>query len=1233
MDWGYFFRNLKKPFEKPNEIIREEKKGAHTAWTMLWEFVQAVEGEWSPEVLRNCYFRMPAVRRCIDQVCKQTLLDQNWGFVGKKEGFLLNDVANSGRETFFDVLWQFLSDILVLDKGVLQKVLSNANSVVEVFCRDASTFKEKMDTFGTITGYKQIATVNGQKKEIDFSIDEIVFVKGFPKTYTKRGEPIICSIASEISGVLNWLSSWSKQGSKRKNPFGVLHMSEIGKEARDRAEKSFGTALQTDDAMRIIDGVEKLGWVPFDNNFRELSVKPIIDYCDKVIEKGFGFFDGLDKTSSLVDLLSEHLEEKLNTFLLAGMKAKFVLTKRIRPEEVQGLVTSGLITLNAGRKVWSLAPVKGGDILYVKSPTGLTTPKELGEGKVEELRAVEVEEVEEEQEPIPLERQAKKEPVEARAKNYRISALTGSRVYGPHEQEFIEKRRKLIHEYRGKLYTSYFKFKKSVEGLVVQRGLITRAVADDAETQLNNMIDEWSPIVDDYFNKATDLGKWNSDHYYKPVGGVNWGSVDLSTQKRELTEEKLDWPRSYAERHLYPSVRQLSDASPEERTDLLNKINTTLTGWVWQVALYASVLGDVANIPLIEGLKAISVPREYRRFLWVGMGDGNSCKVCAQLAGIEFSAYELPMRPKSADLPCCTNCRCILIPVLREYAQESKFVGRLFNVKRWLKGDPTFKWESFIPQFKLSNTATAQLLWNRIPGAMRKEYWAGVVVKDVPGLRTVRSSMKDGIRTIMVPKPFKDSHVTQFVEALQPWKRAEAQIPDLVNSVFGKIMFDIRDEYYRVYLREAKKITTNMLDDAARTLKVKVPVKLVGPERYAFVEKEFRNIVIAGRNPKLPSFFRKHKLDIDWWMDPKSFFNIDEFMKKNFSWFITDYEGFRRLPWAPVFQEFLWTHVNKIHPREYIRLVRKAARVPWRADHKIPDILKLVTPAFTKTMTAAQRREGLTWLEEMLTRYPGLRRKEFFKDLRALVVHDNFALCKYSETTVVDPTLLRNFGVKSKYSIFTVPEVYPTAHEMGHHIWKIYIAPNPEARARVLELRRWLLSSLIINAKVYKLTPKNVRWLEREYVKVLKDPWHFIDSTKLSSMMDGMKSGYPLSLRSYCLADPSDIFANAFALSVTSPVVARGSAVQVVDEIEAIVRQFVLKETLPKTTVTKLLALRKAMIEKLLRSEEILDPEMKKRLLLELRRIIKKDPKLGTDPLTIELIDAWETALKEMGEM
>ncbi|MFN3466749.1 MAG: phage portal protein, partial [Candidatus Brocadiales bacterium] len=263
-------------------------------------------GQLPASILRDIYRKSSAVRPAVDQISRSVAfapwkLQPMEGHQASREDlmavkeFLKN--PNRTNESFSQLLYKALRDLLVLDVAVIEKVRNEEGRVVELFARDAATFTVSTDpTNSYITGFEQrLPTRDKNGLHIRYELrrfppQDIVWIVLNPGTDTQYGYPIIETIVNEVAALLFSMKSIARYFTHDEIPPGILVFGRLGKEAFDRAKEWF-RSRRGEEGKRELPmfwDVEGASYIPFQRPFREMQLAELSAQIERIVFRNFG---------------------------------------------------------------------------------------------------------------------------------------------------------------------------------------------------------------------------------------------------------------------------------------------------------------------------------------------------------------------------------------------------------------------------------------------------------------------------------------------------------------------------------------------------------------------------------------------------------------------------------------------------------------------------------------------------------------------------------------------------------------------------------------------------------------------------------------------------------------------------------------------------------------------------------------------------------------------------------
>ena len=382
----------------PNVATRAASAGT---WPFSFGAQPQAFGRLGYPLLRDIYEMSSSVRPIVDGLAREVAY-LPWKVIYKDRAYhdpvetkditKFLEMPNLDRETLAIVLTKFVTDLLVIGKGVIQKV-RDANGILrELLAKDAALFAPKYDSFGILYGYMEYERGSITPYMLH-PLEDIIYRNFTPNTYRPSGTPIIETCVNEISLLMLSIKTIGWTFTNDEIPPGILSVGKIATEALERARASFEANRGIDKSsnqIKVIDNVEgDVKWIQLTRPFRELQVAELIPIIEKIVVKNFGvssvesgLADAAQGTariavsasqSKLVGPLMELISEALTLEVLAELdpNVEFLHSKVPQQDflpQTQAWIQlwrSGLASRNRALLALGQDPVEGGDIFTV----------------------------------------------------------------------------------------------------------------------------------------------------------------------------------------------------------------------------------------------------------------------------------------------------------------------------------------------------------------------------------------------------------------------------------------------------------------------------------------------------------------------------------------------------------------------------------------------------------------------------------------------------------------------------------------------------------------------------------------------------------------------------------------------------------------------------------------------------------------------------------------------------
>jgi len=345
-------------------------------------------------VLRDLYKLSPAIRPAVDSITREVstlpwkVIHKDYKYHSTSE---LNDIIdfldhpNLDREDLAIVLSKFIHDLLVVGKGVIEKVRNPYGDIIELVARDAILFAPKTNSYGFIINYVEYkrdtyTPAHSHRKE------NIIFRYFTPTTYTFSSIPIIETIINEVAVLMLSVQAIGWSLTRDEIPPGILHLGNIGEVALERAKASFEATkgILNQSKIRVVDNVDAVNWVQFTRPFREIQLAELMPMIERIVARNFGLspvessladvargvaeMSFRSSQSKLIKPMMTMVAGAINKEIVEDFNKKAMFIFSSVPQESMGersraygeMVDRGLITDNEARVNLGFDPVPGG---------------------------------------------------------------------------------------------------------------------------------------------------------------------------------------------------------------------------------------------------------------------------------------------------------------------------------------------------------------------------------------------------------------------------------------------------------------------------------------------------------------------------------------------------------------------------------------------------------------------------------------------------------------------------------------------------------------------------------------------------------------------------------------------------------------------------------------------------------------------------------------------------------
>lgn len=262
-----------------------------------------------PRVLHLMYENNPIVRRAVDVIISE-IISTKWKIVpvSHERNDVLEDTEkelqtkirdffeyiNEDGETFRTIMKKFLYDILVVDRGVLEKVRSpNGKELKELYAINGGEIKIVKDIHGKTLRYVQDLSSAGVTglKQVEFKPDELVVFMNRPRTKSAYGFPVLETIHRTVTAYV-YAEGYNRQYFENSNtPRGILDLGKNIREDQLDRFREFWEAENTGKPHRtmVLGGAAgEVKWIQVSNTSKDMELMQYLNWLTKIILLAFG---------------------------------------------------------------------------------------------------------------------------------------------------------------------------------------------------------------------------------------------------------------------------------------------------------------------------------------------------------------------------------------------------------------------------------------------------------------------------------------------------------------------------------------------------------------------------------------------------------------------------------------------------------------------------------------------------------------------------------------------------------------------------------------------------------------------------------------------------------------------------------------------------------------------------------------------------------------------------------
>ena len=391
--------------------------------------------------LWEIYRRCSDVRAAIDSIVrrvatydwviepKRSPQEDGWRELSKTceqaTGFLA--MPNKNGDTWQEIMTQFLTDVLVFDRGAIEIVYDGNSEISELVALRGSTVAPVVNQKGRLLHYEQNIFSDGEYAGtmgggtgsiIKFKLNQMLYFNLFPNTADLVGNPLLECLVNETIALMRGSQHAMLSLDADEIPPGILVLAGISGRAAEEAKADMQRLKGQDHKIRVMTTPDPQGvgakWLELKRTPKDIEMRELIDDLRRAVYRTFGVMpvemgltDGMPRSTAnaQLDVSSSHLvtpmlelvASKINTRVLplllgndvaSQIRFRFDGDSRLSPEDAAKLATkhqiyvrNGIMTRNEIREELGLLPIVGGDVATMEVAGMPTAVQQLGDAQ------------------------------------------------------------------------------------------------------------------------------------------------------------------------------------------------------------------------------------------------------------------------------------------------------------------------------------------------------------------------------------------------------------------------------------------------------------------------------------------------------------------------------------------------------------------------------------------------------------------------------------------------------------------------------------------------------------------------------------------------------------------------------------------------------------------------------------------------------------------------------------